>query len=538
MEIAVALFTSSSKAGIALESDLKENLSLYLVKALEKVRRQTNALSAGLSLIPVFHSIKRCALEIDFFKAQLECDLVIFDGSLEEDGLKLGDNYSCVGHAPYLLDNVIVVSRTVLPINYIPNETNVPPIGEEEQIEENLPKKNYTNIEICSWLTDRFCQWIIAGRLPRKSEYKRRLPPLEKLFNGADDVASIQWLVKEASEISEKTQIYKQNRYEHTAFISYRSYYYHNTCNGYSVKELGTYILEYHKKQNPNENWKVLYYPQGSLAQDCMTEYRRWSLMTYVDNIFKEVPEVWIFDTHDPAFGPSYWDSWFTQGEIISLMMLHQSLPELCPKIFEFNPSTGKHREIHLRELPLITGINKDDLNLITANSEILYGDYSGLIGMQRVKEKAKEMSFLKRKLFFKMINKKLGFNVEKSFRSHSYDSSFMTTRLISCSHCVRKGNSFASFSDPDFIRTFIHIGSENAKERKEIAQRGYFSLNEAEFQAALEVGQVRCPQCGRTFLLQEGSNCFYIWRHMFHNPEIDFDGYVEKVSLYHISEQ
>jgi hypothetical protein len=542
MNVSVSLFTTPSKEGIALESQLKENISGYLDYALKKANQLTDNQFQYLSLEPVISSIKQCASENEFLKAQLEDDLVIFDGSLEDDGLKLGDNYSCTGHAPYLMDNVLVVSRTVLPINYIPNTTNVPPVGEEVRITDHFGrlglKKAYTNDVIGHWLTNTFCEWIIDGRLPRKSEYKRNLPPLEVLFDGKNDKKAVQWFVKELTDISEKTKIYSKNRYEHTAFISYRSYYAMNKSNGYSVEDLKKYILDYHKELNPDEKWNVLYYFQGTLAQDCMTEFRRWGLMTYVDNIFKDVLEVWILNTHDTQYGPSYWDSWFTQSEIISLIMLHQELPQYCPKIIEFDTATGMHREIKPKGLPKIKGDNKYYLDIITANSEIFYGDYSGLVGMQMIKEKMKEMSAEERKPMSKQLSKQLGFDIEKAFKSHSYDSSFMSSRIVSCKECLKKDYSFDSFADPDFIGNFYNIGSDDPKERKVIARRGYFSLNESEFQTVLSTGIVKCPNCGKEFNIKEMDACIYIWRHKFKNPAIDFDGYIEKVKLYQITER
>lgn len=310
MNLSVSLFTSPSKEGMALESQLKEDITYYLHLALERANLLTNKRFQNLVFKVTFSSIKRCASENEFLKAQLEDDLVIFDGSLEDDNLKLGDNYSCTCHAPYLMDNVMVVSRTVLPINYIPNTTNVHPIGDGEkntdQLDRLILKKSYTNEEIGLWLTNMFCEWVIDGRLPRKSEYKRNLPPLGVLFDGKNDEKAVQWIVKKLTDVSEKTKIYSKNRYEHTAFISYRSFYAMNKSNGYSVEDLKQYILDYHKELNPDEKWNVLYYSQGTLAQDCMTEYRRWGLMTYVDNIFKDVPEVWILNTHDTQYGPSY----------------------------------------------------------------------------------------------------------------------------------------------------------------------------------------------------------------------------------------
>lgn len=539
MNISVSLFMSPSKDGIALEAQLIENITKYIESALKEANQLTNNQFQYLSLEPVFRSIQRCASENEFLKAQLVDDLVIFDGALEDTGLKLGDNYSCTGHAPYLMDNVIVVSRTVLPINYIPTTTNVSPIGEEEKIIEPtgqlISKKTFTNDEIGVWLIDTLSQWIADERIPRKNEFKRDLASIEELLNGKHLKKSAQQIVDELMDISEQTKIYLKNKYEHTAFISYRSHYAKNKSNGYSVEDLKKYILDYHKKQDPDENWNVLYYYQGTLAQDCMTEFRRWGLMSYVDNIFKKVPEVWIFNTHDTKYGPSYWDSWFTQGEIISLIMLHQELPELCPRIIEFDTSTGMHRKIEPQELPGIRDENKYYLDLITANSEILYGDYSALVGMQKIKRLTKNMFPIFQKFFLKTLSLLFGYNLEKAFNSHAYDSSFMSNRIISCKDCLKKGFSIDSFADPVFIRNFMDISSVDPEKRKIIAQRGYFSLNESEFEESLKTGTVTCPHCKSKFAIKLLDDSIFIWRHKFNNPAIDFDGFIEKVSLYQV---
>lgn len=75
------------------------------------------------------------------------------------------------------MGHVIVVNRTVLPINYIPYTTNVPPAGEGEKNTDTsgrlILKKSFTNEEIGHWLSITFCEWIIGGSIPRESEYKR-----------------------------------------------------------------------------------------------------------------------------------------------------------------------------------------------------------------------------------------------------------------------------------------------------------------------------------------------------------------------------
>lgn len=95
---------------------------------------------------------------IYFHIYQNKSDIVIFDASIEtaEHNL-LGDNYKCVSHAPYMNLNVFVVSRTVLPLNFIPHTTNVLPFGENFHIDNKgklTPITSYDNESIVEFIKE------------------------------------------------------------------------------------------------------------------------------------------------------------------------------------------------------------------------------------------------------------------------------------------------------------------------------------------------------------------------------------------------
>ena len=519
MKVEVSLFASSSLKGQELEKALmeEESLSQSITSLLmEKM---------GQSIDVEINSIHSEAPEYEFHKAELYSDAVIFDGSLEEDGIALGENYACIPHAPYLMDNVIVVSRTELPINFIPNayQTNVVPIGEETKEErERNPQKHYTNEEIIEWLKGCLATMIEEGRLPRKPEFKIAK---EQLTDGNT-------ILKCFNKIYPLTEGNKKNRYEHTAFISYRSYYGEHKSNGYSIKELEKVILDYHKEHHPTEKWRVMYYTSGSLAQDCLTEYRRWGLMEYVNYIFKQVDEVWVFNTHDTIYGPSYWDSWFTQGEFISLMNLKHNLPHCCPRIMMFDSSTRENQE--LTNLPKIPKDLKHELSIITANSAMVYGDISAYKRMCLLKQNWNLLSRWERAkliILSKVIYKT---NLKKQLASHSYDTDFLTNRIFSCPNCLKKGNDINSFKSKDFICDFLNIYSPNSRIQKSNEKRGYFALNEEDFTAALEKGTVKCPNCGKEFKITASKQHFYIWERNLSPFGVEHK-YIDKVQAYNI---
>lgn len=518
MKVEISLFASSSLKGRILEKTLlgeggSQTITSLLIGEM------------GWSIEVEIISIHSQAPEYEFHKAVLYSDVVIFDGSLEEDGIALGENYACIPHAPYLMDNVIVVSRTELPINFIPNayQTNVVPIGEETKEErERNPQKHYTNEEIIEWLKGCLATMIEEGRLPRKPEFKIA----KELLTDSNTILNY------FNKIYSLTEGNKKNRYEHTAFISYRSYYGENESNGYSVEKLKDYILKYHETHNSDEKWRVMYYTSGSLAQDCLTEYRRWGLMEYVNYIFKQVEEVWVFNTHGTTYGPSYWDSWFTQGEFISLMNLKQNLSHCCPRIMMFDSSTGESKE--LADLPKIPKDLKHELSIITANSDTVYGDISAYKQMCMLKQNWQNLPIWLRIKIRYSYYKHFRINIKKQLDSHSYDKDFLTNRIFSCQNCMKKGNDINSFKSEGFIRDFLNIYSPNSGIQKSNEKRGYFALNEEDFAAALEKGTVKCPNCGKEFKITASKQHFYIWERNL--PPFNAEHkYIDKVLAYNI---
>ena len=96
--------------------------------------------------------------QYDTMKAMLECDVVVFDASVEWGETSGYDsNYKAATANPISDDHILVVSRTKLPINFVPMRCNIPILGEEEKIEINgvrQSKYHYTNQEIIKWLRD------------------------------------------------------------------------------------------------------------------------------------------------------------------------------------------------------------------------------------------------------------------------------------------------------------------------------------------------------------------------------------------------
>ena len=264
----------------------------------EKLPKTLNSLGFDMSMNVIYNG-----QQYDMIKSIMENDVVIFDASLESEGnLSLGENYAVATANIISNDNILVVSRTVLPINFIPCRTNVPVIGMGEILENGRLKQNYTNLDILSWLSDELCRMKDQKRLPRPKELMMHVPPFEEL--GSD------YLEKGSEVVEENLEFLSTLRNHKYSFISYRSHYYDHQYNGWDVKRLDAYIQGLH----PGEKWDILYYPGGILSQEFMPEIRRWGFFGFVDRKIQSCSEFWIFDSpHDGGFG--YWDFWWAYGE-------------------------------------------------------------------------------------------------------------------------------------------------------------------------------------------------------------------------------
>lgn len=452
--------------------------------------------------------------QYDMMKSMMENDIVLFDASLEsEDGFPLGANYAAATANIISNDNILVVSRTVLPLNFIPCRTNIPEIGKEEIMEDGRLKQAYTNTEILSWLEQELYRMTEQKRLPRPQELLMQIPPLKKIkkSNGSK-------IVSKAIEVTkENVNFLSTLKKPQCSFISYRSYYYTHPCNGWDVKRLDAYIRGIHAE----ESWETLYYPGGILSQEFMPEIRRWGFFSFVDRKMRECSEFWIFNTpQDDGF--SYWDSWWTQGEIISLMYQKFHGNKL-PDIYVFNPLTGSHEKKDASFLPDLSDDMAKELARFYANSDFISGGIESLSVMRKIRL----MPLFLRKFYgmltrhfmkgtmkdFEVEDALSSKNYEESLRSHTYDDSFVEKRIIACPGCQRTGLSLKDIGTKEFIWKYMHINSNNEEEETEINSRGFFSITESQMCQIIQNKEWRCHYCKKIFRIKkEESYKLYLW--------------------------
>lgn len=417
-------------------------------------------------------------------KAALNNDIVIVDGSLEEDEFKkfnldFGVNYECITPAVMSLDNVLILSRTQIPLNFTPLRSNVRRMGkyEDKVNKENNGRKGYqleySNEQIVSWLKDELTHMNKTHRLVRDVRLQLNIDNYKE---------GIEELVKRQKEIfEENTKFIESTRKKEgivKCFISYRGCYYNRKKydGKYDIPKVVEEIKAFH-----NGNADITVLPEGCLSNELMPEVRRWAFVSYIDRLITECDEFWIFETkykegEQPEFG--YWDSWWCMGEILTILRNKNEVLSGKLKVLKFDPDAKDGENISQVDISTwhsITSEENKELARYYANSDFLEAGYESVAQMRAMRQWPR---FL-RKLKFKLMMKYIGSTYSNSFEdadfeneykfddfessvfSHVYDKSFMENRILTCGSCISLGETEENVRGKNFIWEFLNINGE-----------------------------------------------------------------------------
>lgn len=455
-----------------------------------------------LSPLPAAGLSRKKSAPAALLNAAFSNHIVIVDGSLEPDQYnnqqRFGNNYECLTPAAMSLDNVLLVSRTQIPLNFLPARSNVKRLGDISDGEWNKGgnawKRGYnlaySNQEIVKWLTYELTRMADTGRLSRQEELRI---DLSRPITNFKEITR-----KEFEVMDENTSFLRRERYDSTksqkvCFISYRGTYWSNKYNAengekYSIKDLVTIIKKFHTERGENEPI-IKIYPEGVLSNELMPEARRWAFVSYLDRSIRECDEFWIFDTKhkdmklDPVNGTSsseygYWDSWWCQGEILTILqMKKQGRINDSFKVFRFIPDEIDEKKIELVDISNwhnLTEQESKELARYYANSDFFEAGYESVPVMRRMRYWPQ---FL-RKWRFKITKKIMALHpmyehfqedsytfedYENSIFSHVYDKSFYEDRIYTCPICSTHGRTMDIVTDKkaarnDFVINFLNI--------------------------------------------------------------------------------
>ena len=416
-------------------------------------------------------------------------EIVIIDASIEEfKDRKFGVNYDCITPAVSSLDNVILVSRTQLPLNFIACRSNVAPLGEPDGLCKDNYKggysKSYSNSQILSWLKDELKAMHDNKRLIRSDDsiIDMRLSPAEMMER------EMQVMKENTAALAlEKSKKDKNGSPKKKSFISYRTKYcprdnHDGKYRGkYSVVDVASKIKEYHRNNGNLDEWdEPFYYPHGVLSNEFMPEIRRWGFVSLPDRKIRECKEFWIFNTnYSPADENGnggevgYWDSWWCLGEFLTIVRMksNEQLPEDF-KIMLFNPDDENPiQELPHDKIPYLTAEQNRELARYFANGDFLESGLEAMDGMRKRRWWPKFARRILYNLLEKYVWPQIGKNgefdgmtfeyFEESIHSHVYDKSFTENRILVCPSCMAQGKTINEIlSNDNFVWEFLNINN------------------------------------------------------------------------------
>lgn len=482
-------------------------------------------------------------------KAAFNNEIVIVDGSLEQNEYtdenihNFGSNYECLTPAVMSMDNILILSRTQIPLNFTPMRTNVKKLGvmEDKFNPANSGKRGYqleyTNQQIVDWLKVEITNMTNSGRLKRNPELKLDIANIsntEELLSKQNEILGENIDFMKFFNASSKKK----------CFISYRGCYYsRKKYNGkYDIEEVKKEIENYH-----NGNAEITVLAEGCLSNELMPEVRRWAFVCYIDRIIRECDEFWIFETkHQEKDGEikevGYWDSWWCLGEILTLLRLKNDILQSGKiKVMIFDPDAdefSKIREADISQWHTITPEENEELARYYANSDFLEAGYESLKKMRQMRKwprflRKLKFSIMKRLVYSQYANAVGDDNFmdeytfedfENSIFSHVYDKSFMENRILSCERCIKTGASEAVVCDEKFIWKFLNINGEYTGKSMDMgSQVGSIIITPKEFDYIVRDekkvndnltkagGTIRCNK-NHLSVIHRTKDFFYIW--------------------------
>ncbi|HEV2864317.1 MAG TPA: hypothetical protein VGX48_25185 [Pyrinomonadaceae bacterium] len=282
--------------------------------------RRVTALAEGLG-----YTVEppQAATQSEMFEAVIGRDVVIFDGTVEDEQRHI---YHAAAMIPSVVDHLLVVSRTYLPINFIPARRGGAPDYPFPHFDPRLDRVRQ------SWSNEMIVEWLRAQLL----ELRERGP--------RDKEADIRALAaaKEPEDFGRAiVEFYRRAEPRAAtggrAFISYRSRVWDEAEALRGRIERG--------ELHGGRRLSVEVLRPGALAYEgeLLTAMRRWQLLSLIDRIIAGCAEVIAYG------GEGYLDSWWTRGEVMTLAYRRGSGSESRPELKVHDPRLGP---THLADAP------------------------------------------------------------------------------------------------------------------------------------------------------------------------------------------
>jgi hypothetical protein len=255
-------------------------------------------------------------------RAAFSSDVVLFDGTIEDEQTHI---YHAGALVPAGVDHLLVVSRSSLPVNFIPARRGGAPDYPFPYFDPRLDRvrQSWSNDDIANWLERQLLDLRTRGPRPKDVDIVA--------IAATNDPERIARTMADFYRTSGPSVDVSGH-----VFISYRSRRWEE------VKALKVRI----ENGTLHGSRRVVHVlPPGGIAYEgeLLTAMRRWQLLSLIDRLIAECAEMIVYRSDD------YLNSWWTMGEVTTLAYRRGSGSESQPAIRVYDPT---HTSGHLTDAP------------------------------------------------------------------------------------------------------------------------------------------------------------------------------------------
>lgn len=393
-------------------------------------------------------------------------DIIIFDGTIENDAGLNNAKYDFLDPSILLRDNFFVVTRNTLPMNIVPPHSNLNQFDalrnnmyqiDKNRFDDSSVDRTLLNEAIVDWIQQEIKKFVTTHE-----DYHKPETPLEVLGNLKNDVSAV--VAKQ--EESQKKQI----------FVSFRGRYQTEKYYGFNIDDVKEWIKNTYYEKDKDEWDDPFIYDSGALTSELMPEQRLWTVQSIISSKIQDCDEFWIFETLQERgtdgnishYG--YWDSWWCVAEVMEVLQMHtRGLLNGDFKLHIFNPTMpDKHEGIKLEDLPKLTAFEERELMRLKCEGNIERSN----LHLRDDKRGFRDASWIMKKLRYKVlklqwnqISQMCGEDISIPFDQYVedvncrvYDDSFLTQRIYMDSESIEIGRKREDVLKEGYCKHFLNL--------------------------------------------------------------------------------
>ena len=264
-------------------------------------------------------------------------DIVIVDCSIPDD-ITIKTVYPILVAQINMLDHVLVVSKTMLPLNITP---------QRQGYDSPRFKQDFSDKKQLLWIEEQIKD--LHQAISKGTHYKR-IP-----LKGYQDLERFRSLIEKMWEESNNYRRKKEGN-KKKVLISYRNSHY---------KEVAEYKAKYEKK-HPNTIVRMIEPGVLCTGEETLTPMRKWMLVFMLEERIHDIEELIIYKTKD------YTHSWWTCAELVMVAYNNYNRDNSKKiKVTFYDPYTEKDSEEDASWLihPTLNESQKNRLSRLAANT-------------------------------------------------------------------------------------------------------------------------------------------------------------------------